>query len=133
MDETNGLRFIEILKEDKEKFRKEVGGYQLLQEYFHGLSRDTLHDLLSNEDKDIRALALWIVSELGAAAAENFLEEAASQMNGDDPAIYRCSSEIVAFWGTDKYMDDFMRVFVIEAGDCGFVKATKPPSGCAVF
>lgn len=25
MDETNGLKFIEILKKDKEKFRKEVG------------------------------------------------------------------------------------------------------------
>ncbi|MDE6750945.1 MAG: hypothetical protein K2K21_18055, partial [Lachnospiraceae bacterium] len=111
MDETNGLRLIEILKKDKEKFRKEVGGYQLLQEYFNGLSKETLHDLLSYEDKDIRELALWIISELGATAAEDFLEEAASQMNDDDPAIYRYSTEIVAFWGTDKYMDDFMRVF----------------------
>ena len=111
MDETNGLRFIEILKKDKEKFRKEVGGYQLLEEYFHGLSRETLHDLLSNDDKDIRALALWIAAELGSAGAEEFLEEAASHMNDDDPAIYRYSTEIVAFWGTDKYMDDFMRIF----------------------
>lgn len=112
MDETNGLRLIEILKKDKEKFRKEVGGYQLLEAYFHGLSRETLHDLLSYEDKEIRALALWIVAELGSAEANDFLEEAASQMNDDDPAIYRESSEIVAFWGTDKYMDDFMRIFV---------------------
>lgn len=33
-------------------------------------------------------------------------------MNDDDPAIYYRSSEIVACYGTDKYMDDFMRVFV---------------------
>lgn len=112
MDETNGLRFIEILKKDKEKFRKEIGGYQLLEEYFHGLSKETLHDLLSYEDKDIRALALWIVSELGSATAKDFLEEAATQMNDDDPAIYLWASEIVACCGTDKYMDDFMRIFV---------------------
>ena len=112
MDETNGLRIIEILKKDKEKFRKEVGGYQLLQEYFNGLSKETLHDLLSYEDKDIRALALWIISELGEEAAKDFLEEAASQMNDDDPAIYRWSSEIVAWYGTGKYMDDFMKIFV---------------------
>ena len=110
MYETNGLRFIEILKKDKEKFRKEVGGYQLLEEYFHGLSKETLHDLLSCEDKDIRGLALWIVTELGAAA-KDFLEEAASQMNDNDPVICYHSSEIVAFYGTDKYMDDFMKVF----------------------
>ena len=111
MDETNGLRLIELLKKDKEKFRKEVGGYQLLQEYFNGLTRETLHDLLSNDDKDIRALALWIAAELGSAGVEDFLEEAASQMNDDDPAIYFWSCQIVACYGTDKYMDDFMRVF----------------------
>lgn len=112
MDETNGLRLIEILKKDKEKFRKDHGGYQLLQEYFNGLSKETLHDLLCYEDKDIRALALWIISELGSASAKDFLEEAASQMNDDDPAIYRYASEIVACYGTDKYMDAFMKVFV---------------------
>lgn len=112
MDETNGLRLIEKLKEDTEKFHKEGGGYQLLEEYFNGLSKETLHDLLCYEDKYIRELALWIISELGEETAEDFLEEAASQMKDDDPAIYRWSSLIVACWGTDKYMDDFMRVFV---------------------
>lgn len=110
MDETNGLRLIELLKKDKEKFRKEHGGYQLLQEYFYGLSKETLRDLLSYEDKDIRALALWIISELGKTATD-LLGEVVSQMNDDDPIICYYSSEIVAFYGTDKYMDDFMRVF----------------------
>ena len=34
MGEANGLRLIEKLNEDMEKFRKESGGYQLLQEPF---------------------------------------------------------------------------------------------------
>lgn len=110
MDETNGLRLIEKLKKDTEKFGGE-DQYQLLEEYFHGLSIETLHDLLCYEDKLIRKIALWIVSELGSATAKNFLEEAATQMNDDDPAIYLWASEIVACCGTDKYMDDFMRVF----------------------
>ena len=112
MDETNGLRLIEILKKDKEKFRKEHGGYQLLEEYFNGLSKETLRELLCDEDKDIRALALWIISELGKETPKDFLGEVVSQMNDDDPAIYRWSSEIVAWYGTGKYMDDFMKIFV---------------------
>ena len=83
----------------------------MLQEYFYGLSKDTLHDLLRYEDKFIRELALWIISELGETA-EDFIEEAASQMNDDDPVIYRYSSEIIACYETDKYMDEFMRIFV---------------------
>lgn len=111
MDETNGLRLIEKLKQDPENFRKERRGYQLLEAYFNGLSTDTLHDLLRYEDKYIRELTLWIISELGETTAKDFLEEAAIQMNDDNPAIYYRSSEIVACYGTDKYMDDFMRVF----------------------
>ena len=112
MDETKGLRLIEILKKDKEKFKKEHGGYQLLEEYFHGLSKETLRELFCYEDKDIRALALWIISELGKETPKDFLGEVAAQMNDDDPAIYRYSSEIVAWYGTGKYMDDFMKIFV---------------------
>lgn len=111
MDETNGLRLIENLKKNPEKFGGE-DQYQLLEEYFHGLSKETLRDLLGYEDKYIRELTLWIISELGETTAEDFLEEAASQMNDDNPVIYYYSSEIVAYYGTDKYMDDFMRVFV---------------------
>ena len=111
MNKSNGLRLIEKLKKDPDKFRKEGGGYQLLEEYFHGLSTETLHDLLCYEDKCIRELSLWIISELGEETAEDFLEEVASQMKNGDPAIYFHSSEIVACYGTDKYMDDFMRIF----------------------
>ena len=111
MDETNGLRIIEKLKEDTEKFRKEGGGYQLLEEYFNGLSKETLRDLLCYEDKYIRQLTLWIISELGEETAKDFLGEVASQMNDDDPVICHHASEIVACYGTDKYMDNFMKVF----------------------
>lgn len=110
MDETNGLRLIEKLKKDTEKFGGE-DQYQLLEEYFHGLSIETLHDLLCYEDKLIRKIALWIISELESITAKDFLEEAAAQMNDDDPIICYYSCEIVAYYGTDKYMDDFMRVF----------------------
>ena len=110
MDETIGLRLIEELKEDTERFRREGGAYRLLQEYFDGLSRETLRDLLSCEDKSIRQITLWIISELGETA-KDLLEEIASQMNDDDPLICYYSSEIVACFATDRYMDDFMRVF----------------------
>lgn len=110
MDETLGLRLIEKLKEDTEQFCREGGAYQLLQEYFNGLPKETLCDLLCYEDKRIRQIALWIISELGETA-KDLLEEAASQMNDEDPIICYYSSEIAACYATDKHMDDFMRVF----------------------
>lgn len=110
MNETTGLRLIEKLKEDTERFRKEGGAYLLLQEYFDGFSKETLRDLLRNEDKYIRQIALWIISELGETA-EDLLEEVVVQLNDDDPLICYYSSEIVACIATDKYMDDFMKVF----------------------
>lgn len=109
MDETNGLRLIEKLKEDTENFGGE-DQYQLLEEYFNGLSKETLHDLLCNENKLIRKISLWIISELGRTAID-FLEEVVPQMNDDDPVICYYASEMVACYATDKYMDDFMRVF----------------------
>lgn len=79
MGDTIGLKLIEKLKKDPEKLCGE-DQYQLLEEYFHGLSTETLHDLLCYEDKCIRELSLWIISELGEETAEDFLEEVASQM-----------------------------------------------------
>lgn len=110
MDETIGLKLIEELKEDTANFRKEGGAYRLLQAYFDGLSKETLRDLLCYEDKHIRQIALWIISELGEAA-KDLLEEVAAQMNDEDPLICYYSSEIVACIATDKYMDDFIKVF----------------------
>lgn len=101
---------IEKLKEKPEKFRKGGGAYQLLQEYFAGLSKETLRDLLRCEDKCIRQITLWIISELGNTASE-LLEEVVTQMNDEDSLICYYSSEIVAGIATDKYMEDFMRVF----------------------
>ncbi|MCM1222696.1 MAG: hypothetical protein NC548_50390 [Lachnospiraceae bacterium] len=111
MDETNGSKLIEMMKKDKEKFRKEHGGYQLLTAYFNGFPKETLRNLLCDEDKDIRGLALWIIYELGRGTSRDFLEEVTSQMNGDDPGIYFWAAEIVARYGTGKYMDDFMKIF----------------------
>lgn len=68
----NQQRLIEKLKKDPEKFRKERGGYQLLEAYFHGLSTETLRDLLGYENKYIRELTLWIISELGEETAKDF-------------------------------------------------------------
>lgn len=110
MDEKIGLGLIGKLKEDPEKFQKEGGAYQLLQEYFDGLSRETLRGLLCCKDKRIRQTALWILSELGGEAGA-FLKEAAVLMNDDDPLICYYAAEIVACYAVDEYMDDFMRVF----------------------
>ncbi len=109
--ELNGLWLIEKLKTDPE-FRKAGRGYQLLEAYFDGLSTETLHDLLRCEDKYIKGLALWIISELARAVPRDFLEEAASLMSEEDPVIYFHSSEIIAWYGRHKYMDDFMRIFM---------------------
>ena len=109
MGDTIGLKLIEKLKKDPEKLRGE-DQYQLLEEYFNGLSIETLRDLLCYKDKRIRQTALWIITELGESA-EDLLEEVASQINDEDPLICYYSSEMVAFYGTDKYMDDFMKVF----------------------
>lgn len=47
----------------------------MLQEYFHGLSTETLSDLLGYVDKYIRELTLWIISELGETTAEEIEEQ----------------------------------------------------------
>jgi hypothetical protein len=53
---------------DPVKFEEEGGPYKLLQEYFHGLSVDTLHPLLRSSNTSVQRAAAFIVSELGRRA-----------------------------------------------------------------
>jgi len=110
MDETIGLKLIEELKDDPEKFRKERKSYQLLQEYFKGLSKETLRELLCFQDKNIKQTALWITSELGRTASD-LLKEVVPHMNDDDDLICYYALGIVSRYANDEYIDDFLRVF----------------------
>ena len=110
MDETIGLRLIEDLKNDPEKFCHDgKKSYQLLQEYFNGLSKDTLRELFHFENKFIRQYAIWITSELGRKGTD-LLKEVVPLINDSDYYINYHAMQIVAGHANGKYFDEFITV-----------------------
>ena len=65
-----GKTLINDLLRDSKSFSAKGRSYDLLQHYFHGLKLETLRPLLSNGDQLVRSSAVWIASELGAAAGD---------------------------------------------------------------
>ncbi len=109
MDEKRGLALIEELKRDAEKFCQ--GGnnaYELLHEYYQGLSYETLRELLCSQDKRVRQCALWMASELDS---DVFIKEVVPQMYDDDPLICYYAMEIIACYSGEEYTEDFLRIF----------------------
>jgi len=110
MNETIGLKLIEDLKNDPEKFCKGEKSYQLLQEYYNGLSKDTLRALFYFENKWIRQVAVWITYELGRNGSD-LMEEVLTQISDSDASISCFALQIVASHAHGEYIDDFMKVF----------------------
>lgn len=63
-----GNPLIAELLADPARFKQEGRAYQLLDEYFSGLSIETLRPLLHHESGLVRHAALWVTSELGEQA-----------------------------------------------------------------
>lgn len=110
MNEKTGLNLIESLKNDPEKFYNEGKSYQLLQEYYKGLPKDTLRSLFYFESKWIRRAAVWITSELGENGID-LLKEVLTQINDSDHYICGYALQIVAAHACNEYIDDFIKVF----------------------
>lgn len=66
----SGEKLIEELLADPAPFYETGRGYDLLQEYFHGLPLDTLRPLLRSSDYAVQRVATFILTELGNRAAE---------------------------------------------------------------
>ena len=106
MDESAGLALIEELKSSPDEFFREGGrGYMLLEEYFKGLSKDTLRALLRSEDERIRDLAIWITYELWDGGAE-LMNEIVQLVDDSDPNNHYFAINIIAHHARGEYMDD---------------------------
>lgn len=108
MDETIGLGLIEELKNNPDKFGK---SYFLLKEYFKGLSKDTLRELLYSENKSIQQTAVWITSELGKDSTPLMKEVVMLLNESNTPYTLYHALEIVANHAEGEYFDDFIKMF----------------------
>lgn len=114
MDKTIGLGLIEDLKNESKKFYDDGKSYLLLQEYYKGLSKDTLRPLFYSEDKWIRRVAIWITSELGKKGSD-LLEEVLMLMNDNnyDSYVLGYAAEIIANCACGNNMYHFAKIFLL--------------------
>jgi len=110
MDKGIGLTLIEDLKNSPKKFYDEGKSYDLLQEYYSGLSIDTLRPLFDFECIWIRRVAIWIASELGTNGRD-LLREVSLQTSDNDVYIFSYAIEIIANCTDDDSIDSFMNIF----------------------
>lgn len=113
MDETIGLRLIEDLKNESEKFYDEGKSYLLLQEYHKGFPKDTLRPLFYFKDKWIRRVAIWITAEIGTKGCD-LIEEVLMLMNDNnkDNHVLYYAIEIIANCARGNNICHFAKVFL---------------------
>lgn len=104
-----GNPLIEELLGDPVRFKQEGRAYQLLEEYFSGLSVETLRPLLRHENGLVRHAALWVMAELGDQACE-LLDDATPFIASDDRFHSYHALEIAAVCATGTQIDRFVKV-----------------------
>lgn len=107
----SGKKLIGELLATPEKFYKQGKAYQLLQEYFNGMSIDTLRPLLRHSDKHVRAAAVFVASELGDKV-NRLIDEMVLLLGDPDPSIQWDALESVMVCSTGDSIEHFF--FVIK-------------------
>lgn len=90
---TNQL--IEELLAGPEAFEDAGRGYELLQEYFHGLSHETLPPLLGSSVPAVKRIATYLLSELGRDARD-VVDDAIPLLDCDDRDVTYYVMEAIA-------------------------------------
>jgi hypothetical protein len=108
-DDQKASRLIADLLSDPEKFTRNGSGNSLLKQFLRGYPIDRLGSLLRNENTAIIKPAIWIASEL-AAAATPFLPEAIALADHPDPYIRHYALEVIMQSTVNTQQGDFARV-----------------------
>lgn len=112
-----GNPLIAELLANPSKFKQDGRAYQLLEEYFSGLSVDTLRPLLRHEDSLVRHAAVWVASELGDQASA-LLDDATPLIESNDRFQSYHALEIAAVCAIGPQVDRFVNVARgLESGD----------------
>ena len=109
MKENKGEQLIEDLKSNPEKFFKHGKSYNLLQEYFAGLSVETLIPLLESDNLAIQKPAIWIVSELASKGC-SLLPYVTPLSKSDDNYIAYYALECILLCANGKYINEFVHL-----------------------
>lgn len=109
MKENIGEKLIADLESNPEKFFKHGRSYDLLQEYFAGLSIETLIPLLQSENPAIQKPAIWIVSELATSGC-SLLPYVGPLTKSNDNYIAYYALESILLCATGKYIKEFVHL-----------------------
>lgn len=109
MKENKGEQLIEDLKSNPGAFFKYGKSYDLLQEYFAGLSLETLIPLLQSDDLAIQKTTIWIVSELASKGC-SLLPHVVPLVNSIDNYIRDYALECILLCATGKYIGEFVHL-----------------------
>ncbi|WP_343531983.1 hypothetical protein [Pedobacter sp.] len=116
-----GEQLIAALEANPEKFFKYGKSYDLLQEYFAGLSLDTLVSLLQSENLAIQKSVIWIVSELATNSCA-LLPYVIPLTKSKDNYIKYYALECILLCATGKYIKEFIHLIKSIDNDEGNIK-----------
>src|SRR5687767_5767707 len=108
-DNSLGERLIQELLANSTRFHQCGKAYELLQEYFNGLSLDTLRPLLANNNRMVRRAALWVTSELGVGG-RSLIHDVIPLLNDDDRYVQYHVLEIIMVCSFAENVDEFVHV-----------------------
>jgi len=109
MKENKGHQLIEDLKSNPIAFFKFGKSYDLLQEYFGGLSLETLIPLLQSDDLAIQKPTIWVVSELADKGC-SLLPHVSPLVDSADDYIRYYALECILLCAKGRYIKEFVHL-----------------------
>jgi len=104
-----GNPLVAELLADPAAFKERGRAYQLLDEYFAGLSVDTLRPLLTHADTLVRHAAVWVASELGQQAC-TLLDDVITLIQDEDRFLSYHALEVTAVCADGEYLNRFIHI-----------------------
>lgn len=121
MNESRGKQLIQELLSDSAWFKEHGPTLELLEEYFNGLSLETLRPLLDHNDSIIRNVASWIASEMGGEAS-SLIDEAIPLLRDDNPHTRYYALDVVMMGSSVANYDKFIYVVNEMHSDDAFTR-----------
>ena len=121
MKENKGYQLIEDLKSNPIAFSKFGKSYDLLQEYFGGLSLETLIPLLQSDDLAIQRPTIWVISELAGNGC-SLLPYVLRLVDSADDYIRYYALECILLCAKGRYIKEFVHLIRSVDDDSSSIK-----------
>lgn len=109
MKNNNAEILLKELELDPTAFFNNGRSYNLLQEYFSGLSLDTLIPLLESDNGDVQKTGIWIVSELAKKAC-SLLKHVVPLVKSRNSYIKYHALECILLCGIENQVNEFVHL-----------------------